>query len=109
MSQPFTANHATLYRSHLGGGQRAIVKRGAWEEPRIFAEIQRAGAVPAAEMEYGFNLGLGTQVQAHIEKRFSMPWSHPVRCMREFVEALQTWSVLDVVNAALVAFLEQIN
>jgi probable F420-dependent oxidoreductase len=36
-----------------------------------------------------FNLGLGTQVQAHIEKRFSMPWSHPVRCMREFVEALQ--------------------
>ncbi|MDT5103876.1 MAG: hypothetical protein QOI25_1389, partial [Mycobacterium sp.] len=36
-----------------------------------------------------FNLGLGTQVQAHIEKRFSMPWSHPVRRMREFVDALQ--------------------
>jgi probable F420-dependent oxidoreductase len=36
-----------------------------------------------------FNLGLGTQVQAHIEKRFSMPWSHPVRRMREFVAALQ--------------------
>jgi probable F420-dependent oxidoreductase len=36
-----------------------------------------------------FNLGLGTQVQAHIEKRFSMPWSHPVRRMRKFVDALQ--------------------
>ena len=36
-----------------------------------------------------FNLGLGTQVQAHVEKRFSMPWSHPVRRMREFVAALQ--------------------
>jgi probable F420-dependent oxidoreductase len=36
-----------------------------------------------------FNLGLGTQVRAHIEKRFSMPWSHPVRRMREFVHALQ--------------------
>ena len=36
-----------------------------------------------------FNLGLGTQVQAHVEKRFSMPWSHPVRRMREFVDALQ--------------------
>jgi probable F420-dependent oxidoreductase len=35
-----------------------------------------------------FNLGLGTQVQAHIERRFSMPWSHPVRRMREFVAAL---------------------
>jgi probable F420-dependent oxidoreductase len=35
-----------------------------------------------------FNLGLGTQIQAHVEKRFSMPWSHPVRRMREFVGAL---------------------
>lgn len=36
-----------------------------------------------------FNLGLGTQVQAHIEKRFGMPWSHPVRRMGEFVGALR--------------------
>lgn len=35
-----------------------------------------------------FILGLGSQVQAHIEKRFSMPWSQPVRRMREFVLAL---------------------
>src|SRR5205807_10286467 len=37
----------------------AIVSRGAWEEPRIFAEIQRAGDVPEPEMEHVFNLGLG--------------------------------------------------
>jgi probable F420-dependent oxidoreductase len=36
-----------------------------------------------------FNLGLGTQVKAHIEKRFGMPWSHPVQRMREFIAALQ--------------------
>jgi probable F420-dependent oxidoreductase len=36
-----------------------------------------------------FNLGLGTQIQAHVEKRFSMPWSQPVRRMREFVDALR--------------------
>lgn len=36
-----------------------------------------------------FILGLGTQIKPHIEKRFSMPWSHPVRRMREFVMALQ--------------------
>ena len=35
-----------------------------------------------------FNLGLGTQVRTHIEKRFGMPWSQPVRRMREFVAAL---------------------
>lgn len=34
-----------------------------------------------------FNLGLGSQIQPHIERRFSMPWSHPVRRMREFIEA----------------------
>lgn len=37
----------------------AIVTRGVWEEPQIFAEIQRAGDVPEAEMEQVFNLGLG--------------------------------------------------
>src|SRR6201996_9087691 len=35
-----------------------------------------------------FILGLGTQIKPHIEKRFSMPWSHPARRMREFVSAL---------------------
>ena len=40
-----------------------------------------------------FILGLGTQIQPHIEKRFSMSWSHPARRMREFVSALHAiWS-----------------
>ena len=40
-----------------------------------------------------FNLGLGSQIQPHIEKRFSMPWSRPVQRMREFVLALrEIWS-----------------
>ncbi|OBF60948.1 LLM class F420-dependent oxidoreductase [Mycobacterium sp. 852002-50816_SCH5313054-b] len=40
-----------------------------------------------------FILGLGTQIQPHIEKRFSMPWSHPAPRMREFVAALHAiWS-----------------
>jgi len=40
-----------------------------------------------------FILGLGTQIQPHIEKRFSMPWSHPARRMAEFVAALRAiWS-----------------
>src|SRR6202162_4946005 len=36
-----------------------------------------------------FRLGLGSQIKAHIEKRFSMPWSHPAARMREFVLALR--------------------
>jgi probable F420-dependent oxidoreductase len=36
-----------------------------------------------------FVLGLGSQVKPHIERRFSMPWSHPAPRMREFVLALR--------------------
>jgi probable F420-dependent oxidoreductase len=35
-----------------------------------------------------FVLGLGSQIKPHIEKRFSMPWSHPARRMREYILAL---------------------
>jgi probable F420-dependent oxidoreductase len=36
-----------------------------------------------------FLLGLGSQVKAHITRRFSMPWSHPAPRMREFILALR--------------------
>src|SRR5258705_6998162 len=36
-----------------------------------------------------FNLGLGTQIKPHIEKRFSMEWSKPVERMRELVLAVR--------------------
>lgn len=37
-----------------------------------------------------FVLGLGSQIQAHITKRFSMPWSKPAARMREMVTAVRT-------------------
>ncbi len=37
----------------------AIVARGTWDVPKIFAVIQGAGGVPDDEMEHVFNLGLG--------------------------------------------------
>lgn len=36
-----------------------------------------------------FILGLGSQIRAHIERRFSMPWSQPAARMREFIAAMQ--------------------
>ncbi len=35
-----------------------------------------------------FTLGLGSQIQAHITKRFSMPWHGPAKQMGEFIRAL---------------------
>jgi probable F420-dependent oxidoreductase len=36
-----------------------------------------------------FVLGLGTQVKAHVTRRFSMPWSRPVARLREYIMALR--------------------
>ena len=40
-----------------------------------------------------FILGLGTQVRAHVVRRFSSTWDRPVPRLREYIEALRTiWS-----------------
>ena len=36
-----------------------------------------------------FQLGLGSQVRPHIERRFCMPWSHPAARMEEFIAAVR--------------------
>jgi len=36
-----------------------------------------------------FRLGLGSQVRAHIERRFSQPWSRPAARMRELILAVR--------------------
>ena len=36
-----------------------------------------------------FQLGLGSQVKAHIERRFGMPWGQPAARMEEFVRAVR--------------------
>ena len=43
-----------------------------------------------------FVLGLGSQVKAHITKRFSMPWSRPAARMREMILAIRAiWACWD--------------
>ncbi len=46
----------------LPSGVGAVVRRGTWPEPRIFAEIAAAGGVSGDEMARVFNLGLGMLV-----------------------------------------------
>jgi phosphoribosylformylglycinamidine cyclo-ligase len=43
----------------LPEGLDALVRRGSWEVPRIFGEIQRLGEVSEEEMARVFNLGIG--------------------------------------------------
>lgn len=49
-----------------------------------------------------FVLGLGSQIKPHIERRFSMPWSHPAPRMRELVLGIRaiwdTWQTGSPLN-----------
>ena len=35
-----------------------------------------------------FHLGLGSQVKAHITRRYAMPWTHPAPRMKEMIQAI---------------------
>lgn len=50
-----------------------------------------------AELTRGkFYLGLGSQVKAHIVRRFSMPWGKPVEQMREVIACLRAiWAAFE--------------
>ncbi len=43
----------------------------------------------AAVSQAQFRLGIGSQVKAHITRRFSMPWSHPVAQMKDMIAAIR--------------------
>lgn len=65
-----------------------------------FARSPMAVAYTANDLQRAsrgrFVLGLGSQVRAHVERRFSMSWGRPAEQMRDFVLALraiwQSWS-----------------
>jgi phosphoribosylformylglycinamidine cyclo-ligase len=54
----------------LPANRDAVVDPGAWEQPRIFAEIQRLGEVDPAEMARVFNLGIGMVVAVPAAEAF---------------------------------------
>jgi phosphoribosylformylglycinamidine cyclo-ligase len=49
----------------------AVVRRGSWEVPRIFGEIQAAGNVTDDEMAHVFNLGIGMLAVVPFAERFA--------------------------------------
>ncbi|ETK36533.1 LLM class F420-dependent oxidoreductase [Microbispora corallina] len=58
----------------------------------VFARNPMSTAILANDLQLlsrgRFALGIGSQLQSHITRRFSMPWSRPAARMREYVLAL---------------------
>jgi probable F420-dependent oxidoreductase len=82
---PFLACGAALAatgRVKIGSGIAVAFPRS----PMVTAQA----AWDLAELSGGrFVLGLGTQVKAHIQRRFAVPFDRPVQRMREYVHALR--------------------
>jgi probable F420-dependent oxidoreductase len=85
---PLTHAAAATARINLGTGIAVAFPRS----PMVMANL----AWDLAEQSKGrFILGLGTQIKAHITKRFSTEWSAPVPRLREYIEGMRaiwnTW------------------
>jgi probable F420-dependent oxidoreductase len=57
--------------------------------PRSPMLTAQAAWMLAQATEGRFTVGLGTQVRAHVERRYSAPFSNPGRRMREYVDAVR--------------------
>jgi len=74
------AEHTT--RLQLGTGIAVAFARNPMNLAMVANDLQTMS-------EGRFMLGLGSQIKPHIEKRFSMPWSHPAARMRELILAMR--------------------
>ena len=86
----------TRHNPFLSCGAALAATQRITAGPGIAVAFPRSPMVTAqaawdlADMSQGrFVLGLGTQVKAHIERRFAVPFSRPVARMREYVHALR--------------------
>ena len=51
----------------LPSGTEAVVRLGTWDVPAVFRWLERAGAVPKADMLRTFNMGIGLVLVAAAE------------------------------------------
>ena len=79
---PLAVAAATTHRVGLGTAIAIVFARSPMILAHIAWDLQKASGGR-------FVLGLGSQVKAHNERRFSVPWSAPAPRLREVVAALR--------------------
>ncbi len=79
---PLAVAATTTDEISLATGVAIAFARSPMTVANISWDLQRAS-------KGRFVLGIGSQVKAHNERRFSVPWSAPAPRMREYIEALR--------------------
>ncbi len=75
------AAHHT-HRIHLGTNIAVAFARSPMSMAQVAWDLQQQSAGR-------FHLGLGTQVRAHVERRYSMPYEHPVARLVDYVDTVR--------------------
>lgn len=69
-------------RLHVGTNISVAFGRSPFAMAQVAWDLQQASAGR-------FHLGLGTQVRAHVERRFSMPFAHPAARITDYIRCLR--------------------
>jgi probable F420-dependent oxidoreductase len=86
---PLAMSAAATERLHIGTNISVAFGRSPYTMAQVAWDLQNGS-------NGRFHLGLGTQVRAHVERRFSMPFEHPaarvtdyIRCVRAIWDTFQ--------------------
>lgn len=79
---PLTLAAAATQNIHLGTNIAVAFGRSPFSMAQVAWDIQRLS-------RGRLHLGLGTQVRAHIERRFSMPFDQPARRISDYVRCMK--------------------
>lgn len=79
---PLTLSAAATERVQVGTGIALAFPRSPMVTAQLAWDL-------AAQSDGRFILGLGTQVKAHITRRFATPWTPPLARMRDYVGAMR--------------------
>jgi probable F420-dependent oxidoreductase len=86
---PLGVAAAATARISLGTAIAVAFARSPMTTAYVASDLQAAS-------QGRFILGLGSQIKAHITRRFSMPWGRPAAQMREYILALRAiWAAWD--------------
>ncbi len=92
---PLTLAATCTQRIQLGTGIAVAFARSPTTLAHLAWDLQRLS-------NGRFILGLGTQVKAHVERRFGMPWDRPTARLRDYILAIralwQCWQTGEKLN-----------
>jgi probable F420-dependent oxidoreductase len=79
---PLALSASATTRLHIGTNIAVAFGRSPFAMAQVAWDLQKAS-------QGRFHLGIGTQVRAHVERRFSMPFDHPAARVTDYIHCMR--------------------